>query len=129
MGANQLQRQPVNPPHDGQEAGWHLPPSRRRVKLPEGHGPLVPGKVPLQSRAQRALLQAEDVVHGVRDQALRRTGESLSLTEDNWVDTDKCVAPPVPFVYCSGLHNLGRHIFTRAINVKASLPSPISVHT
>ena len=75
MGADQLHRQPVDPPHVGQEAGRHLPLARRRVQLPEGHRPLVPGKVPLQPRAQRALLQAQDVVHGVWNQALCRPSE------------------------------------------------------
>jgi hypothetical protein len=48
---------PVHLAHVGQEAGGDLPPAGRRVQLPEGHRPLVPGEVPLQPRPQRALLQ------------------------------------------------------------------------
>ena len=52
MDSNRVHGQPVNPSHDGEEAGRYLSPVGRRVQLPEGQRPLVPGKVSLQSRPQ-----------------------------------------------------------------------------
>ena len=34
------------------------------------------------------------------------------------MDTDNCVAPPIPFVYCFCLQNLRRHMCCRAIKTK-----------
>ena len=43
--------------HAVQGPRGHPPPAGRRVKLPPRLRPLLPGKVPLQPRAQRDLLQ------------------------------------------------------------------------
>jgi hypothetical protein len=75
MDSNRVHGQPVNPSHDGEEAGRYLSPVGRRVQLPEGQRPLVPGKVSLQSRPQWALLQTQNVVNGVRNQTLCWTGK------------------------------------------------------
>ncbi len=82
MDPDQLHGQPIHPSHVGQKAGRHLPLARRRVQLPQGFRPLLPGEVSLQSRTQRALLQAEDVLHGVRHQTLRWTGWNLQQLND-----------------------------------------------
>ena len=74
MDSDRFHRQPVDLAHDGQETCRNLSPPRRRVKLPEGERPLLPGEVSLQPRAQRTLLEAENVVDGVRNQTLCRTG-------------------------------------------------------
>ena len=34
------------------------------------------------------------------------------------MDTDKCVLPPIPFVYCFGLQNLRCHMSCRAMKNK-----------
>ena len=43
-----------------------------------------------------------------------------SLKDINWfiIETDKRVAPPIPFVYWLGLQNLRRHMCCRAIKTK-----------
>ena len=40
----------------------------------------------------------------------------FSLAEVETMDTDKCVAPPITFVYYFGLQNLRRQMCCRAIN-------------
>lgn len=55
-----------------QEARGHTAPAGRRVQLPAGHRPVVPGEMPLQPRAERAVLSAPAQRARVRRPALRR---------------------------------------------------------
>ena len=59
---------------DSEEASGHSPSAGRREQLPKGDRSLVLGKVPLQSRPERVVLEAEDELRRVRDQTLCRSG-------------------------------------------------------
>lgn len=66
--------QPAGHPAAIQETRGHTPPVGRRVQLPAGHRPVVPGEMPLQSRPERTVLPAPAQRARVRRPPLRRPG-------------------------------------------------------